>query len=328
MRSGSFIAYDTICTVAAFDTNSDAAFSEIFSCVKASAIRVQNILNMYDPRSELAGICAKYIPGNAYRISETLMKFLLENQYLYELTEGAYDPTIGAVSRKWDFTDGSYPVPPQNEIRALLHNVGFHQLELNPEKCEIRLHSPDMVIDPGASGKGFALYEALKELEPFSLESAYLNYGGNLFVIGLKNDTNGKKRKWTVGIQDSIHREKVLTKLELSNEGIATSSWYEHGFECNGRLYHHILDPRTGFPVPLILSSASIVCDNAFYTDLLSTAYFILGKEKGDSIIHQVSQEKQVHVKSIAEWPDEHFEMSEFHPAVAQQVHRTTNGSK
>ena len=314
MFSASFIAFDTVCTLTIFDSISNKAFEEIFSQVQESAKQVQNTLNMYDSSSELSRICNNYKADKPLQISETLIEFLLENQYLYRLSGGLYDPTIGVVSKMWNFTDDYANPPSPKKILLMLRHVGFEHVELDPAMREIRIHVPGMRIDPGASGKGFALQETLKVLEPFELISFCLDYGGNLFVRGFLTEKDGRKRKLKIGVRDSVRSGQVLTSIELSNEGIATSSWYEHGFMSDGKLYHHILDPRSGYPVSLTLSSVSIICDNAFFTDLLSTAYFLMGKLKGDALLSRVCNEKKIHVKSISECFDGHYEMTEFQP--------------
>lgn len=101
-------------------------------------------------------------------------------------------------------------------------------------------------------------------------------------------------------IRDPDNTGSVFGTVQLQDAGIATSSWYEHSFQKNGTVYHHLLDPRTGYPMPLTLKSVSILSSRPVYTDLLSTAFFILGEEEGGVLVDRLRRDSGEMIEYVA----------------------------
>ena len=140
----------------------------------------------------------------------------------------------------------------------------------------------------------------LDRLRQGGVRQAVLDYGGNLFVIGAHQDAQGGTRPWKVAIRDPDNTGSVFGTVQLQDAGIATSSWYEHSFQKNGTVYHHLLDPRTGYPMPLTLKSVSILSSRPVYTDLLSTAFFILGEEEGGVLVDRLRRDSGEMIEYVA----------------------------
>ena len=187
-----------------------------------------------------------------------------------EKSGGAFDFTIGALSDLWSF--GKNPkIPDSRDISAALTVSGYEKLSLEGN----RVTKPDgMLIDFGATGKGIALDEIRTSLENSDAKSAVISVGGSVLLYG--------KEKVTVGIRDPYgNAGRSIASVELSNTCVSTSGSYERCFEVNGKNYHHILDPETGYPVDNGLISVTVISESGVVTDALSTACFVLSIENG-----------------------------------------------
>ena len=287
----SFLAYDTLCTVSAdIPTPHDA--DKILEGARDIAISVESTLNMYDPASELARLCTAYETGTAYCVSDMLYTFLKENLYLAEITNGAFDPTVGPLIKLWNFLSDDPKVPDKELLLKTLQRIGYQHIKLDAERKTVAFDAPGIIVDPGASGKGFALGLVADYLRNCGITTGACNFGGNIYAIGMKQeDQHNPKRPWKVAILDPNDRQKTIGTVELADMGVSTSSWYEHCFTKENELFHHLLDTRTGMPKPLHLKSVSIVSTNAFFTDLLSTAFLMLNEEDGKKLLERMAAE-------------------------------------
>lgn len=295
MMGFAFIAFDTLCRIQINDECGER-FPTIKREVEASARQVEKTLSMFDDTSELKCLCDRYVPDRWYEVSSLLHDFLLENQRMFKWSQGAFDPTVGSIVKAWNFLADCPVVPTDDTIQMLLQHVGFQFVEIDGEVPRVRFHAPGMVIDPGASGKGFALEQAVQILRQANIGSASLNYGGNLFVLGTRDE---HASPWRAGIVHPDDPSKIYTTVDLVDQGISTSSWYEHGFSQDGEIYHHILDPRTGRPQKRRVSSVSVISDNAFYTDLVSTPLFMLDEDAHEPLLEQIRREKGIKLETI-----------------------------
>ena len=176
-------------------------------------------------------------------------------------------------------------VPTEEEIEKALSLVDYRKLVLNPEDNSAKLLQEGMKLDLGAIAKGYAADEVGKLLKEEDIESAYINLGGNVLLVGGKPDGS----PWKIGVQDPrLNRGNVMASIELIDKTIVTSGNYERYFEEDGVIYHHILDPDSGYPANSNVISVSIICDSSLDADALSTSIFILGLEKGLELINQL----------------------------------------
>lgn len=205
---------------------------------------------------------------------------------------GAFDFTLGAVSDLWNF--GSNPVlPDEATIRETLSHAGYENLALNGK--ELVYGDKSAVIDFGATGKGIALDEIKSVLSEYKIKEAVVSIGGSVLLFGDK--------EFTVGIRNPEGNSgSYIAKLHIPEGCVSTSGSYEQQFEANGRKYHHILDPETGYPVDNGLLSVTIISDSGILSDALSTACFVLGPEKGKELAEAygcgvifVTQDKKIY---------------------------------
>lgn len=292
-----FHLYNTLCEVVIFDCRED--IEEILDNVEQISIEVQELLNIYDINSELSKLNNNYKLGVWYKVSNKLFGFLEILKNIHEMSEKTFDPTIGNIVKLWDFTSNNPKLPSKEEINDILENTGFEYVEFNSDNCSVRINKNKIIIDAGGAGKGYAVELVVNYLKSCGIKSASVNFGGNLFVIGKHRDDYNEIRDWEIGIQDPWElRGKGMGKILCSDKGLATSAGYERYFIKNGKVYHHLIDPKTGYPSQSEFQSVTIISNSAFYTDLISTPFYILGEKRGRKLIEKL--EKNIWIGFIA----------------------------
>lgn len=309
MKEIIFVAYDTLCSLRLPEPVHGGS-DKLLDQARTLALKVQNTLNMYDPQSELSRLCSSYTPGKKEKVSKMLWEFVKLNLKFSQQTEGSFDFTVGPLMKLWDFAAEKPKRPSAEKLREAAGRVGYGRVHVDLELPEVWFDAPGMVLDPGASGKGYALEVVCDFLRERGVEDAVLDFGGNLFAIGGKRKGDGRKRPWRAAVR-SPNRGEILGTVELYNRGIGTSSWYEHGFEMDGTVYYHLLDPATGLPQRTDISSVSILSSSALYTDLMSTAFFIMGFEQGCKLAERIKNQESVDLDYVVLKSDGEIEASE-----------------
>lgn len=188
-------------------------------------------------------------------------------------TDGALDISIYPVVQSWGFTTGNYRVPSESERESLLKSVDYRLVGLEADTASIE---PGMMVDLGGVGKGFTGDEVVKTMKEDGVTSALFSLGGNIQTIGTKPDGE----KWYVGIKDP-ESDGYLGGVRVQDEAVITSGGYERYFtDDDGTIYWHIMDPSTGTPAHSGLISVTIIGPCGLRCDGLSTALFVMGREK------------------------------------------------
>ena len=217
----------------------------------------------------------------------------------YALSGGMLDVTMGAVTSLWDFSAEEPQVPEAAAIEEGLRHVGlWDELWIEPEtgsdKWEILKGDPGMMLDLGAVAKGFIADRTASYLAQHGIERAVINFGGNVVFLGEKSGGGA----WACGIEDPaegqgedlIQDRAILGTVSVTagdsgQVSVVTSGTYERCFEQDGVLYHHVLDPRTGYPVETDLLSATVTGPSSEMCDILSTTCLLLGSEQAMELI-------------------------------------------
>ena len=225
-------------------------------------------------------------------------------------TDGALDLSIYPIVRAWGFTTGSYQVPDEAEIQALLPLVDYRKIQYDAATGTVTLPE-GMEIDLGSVAKGYAGQLAAQMLREHGVQSALLNLGGNVQTVGAKPDGS----PWQIGIKDP-QGEDAMMVLSVEDQAVVTSGGYERYFEQDGQTYWHIMDPSTGHPADSGLISVTIVGDEGVVCDGLSTALFVMGLEKAADLWAQSGDFEAVFVTAsgevyITEGLRDHFALTE-----------------
>ena len=263
--SATRIMMDTAVTITLYDSD-ETTLTECFEICQA----YDNLFSRTNPESDVSHINDSN--GKRTEVStETSFLIGLSQQYCAK-TDGKFDITIYPVSTLWNFENAV--VPSSESIAEALPLINYNNVIVEDGFVTVANGSK---IDLGAVAKGY-ISNALKEyLTQVGVKNAIINLGGNVVLIG--DNTNGKG--YSVGLKNPKKTDSNIATLVMSDKAIVTSGTYERHFELDGINYHHILDPKTGYPVNNGISSMTIISDDATYADILSTACFLLGSEDG-----------------------------------------------
>lgn len=210
---------------------------------------------------------------------------LLQTALSYcDMTDGAIDITLAPISDLWNFSsDEQKSVPDASDIQRRLSHVDYHAVQV--KGSTVTLSDPDAAIDLGFIAKGYIADQLKIYLTENGVTSAIINLGGNVLTIGNKPD----RSDYTIGIQKPFDdRNSSIAEVAVADSSIVSSGIYERYFTENGKLYHHILNPHTGFPYENNLLGVTILSDTSTVGDGLSTTCFVLGLEKGMDLIESM----------------------------------------
>ena len=193
-----------------------------------------------------------------------------------EKTNGAFDITIYPLMELWGFTTKNYKVPQADELQETLKRVSYENVSLKDHELVLKNNAQ---IDFGGIAKGYTSSRVMQIFKEYGIEHGMVNLGGNVQTLGTKTDGTA----WRVAIQSPQGGNQYLGILETSDQAVITSGGYERYFEENGVTYHHIIDPKTGYPSDSDLTSVTIVCADGTKADALSTSFFVMGLQKAES---------------------------------------------
>lgn len=219
-------------------------------------------------------------------LSEDTFSILSIAQDVAEKSGGAFDVTIAPVSRLWDFDNERNEVPDADMIADMLENVGYENLRLDAEDNTASLKYFGTAVDLGAVGKGAACGAAIEVYAESDVTAAIVSVGGSVGVYGRKPTGT----LWNVAVRDP-QSAGTLGSLSIEAGFLSTSGSYEKYFTENGKTYHHLLDPETGYPAESGLISVTVLSNGGALSDALSTACFVLGLEDGLALLEEYDAE-------------------------------------
>jgi len=264
--------------------------------------RVEEKMSRFLPESEVSKINKEALINNPEHslsgdgwitVSDELSSVLGEAVYISDLTKGSFDITIYPLCRTWKFDGETVKVPDRREIVEKLKLVNYKNMIV--ENGRVKFAKRSMGIDLGGIAKGYAVDAAIRVLKEKNIKSAMVNAGGDIYVLGRK-----RGKPWRIGIRHPRKEGEILGIVELEDKAIVTSGDYERFFFSEGKRYHHILNPKTGYPADGC-QSVTIVAEKATFADGLATGVFVLGPEEGMNLIENLKEVEGVIVNKEGE---------------------------
>jgi len=266
-------AMDTIMTLSAYGNKGEAGLNAAQSIILSMDASL-------DPELETSTTYAiNHAQGSNVAISGQMAKMLSCAYEVYTRSGGALDLSLYPVVKRWGFVDGRYYVPTDEEIAADLALRCFDQMSLTsfPSSGSYAVSFPATAqISFAAVAKGCAAENAVSAMRQAGVSSGIVTLGGNVQTLGVKPDGSN----WNVAVQDPNNTSSFLGVISVGETAVVTSGTYQRYFTSNGKTYHHLINPKNGYPVSNSLLSVTIVCEDGTMADCLSTAMFILGESK------------------------------------------------
>lgn len=220
-------------------------------------------------------------------VSAQFCVLLERSQEVSEVTDGAFDLTIGPLVNLWGFgPEGQIVTPPSAaDIEAAQRRVGFDKLETDCNERLVRKDEPDLYVDLSGWAKGYAVDQLAEMLNQEGFENYLVEVGGELRVKGLNRDSS----KWAIGIEAPSTSARVPhAVVNVTNTSVATSGDYRNYFEHDGQRFSHTIDARTGRPVTHNLAAVTVIDASAAYADAMATALLVLGPDAGPALAEQL----------------------------------------
>lgn len=266
---------DTIVQITLYDSSSKNILNSCFDLCK----KYELVFSSNNKKSELYQLNHSLHKLENQAISKELYQVIKHGLYYSELSNGAFDITIGSISSLWDFKTNT--IPQDNLIKERLQDVSYKNIVL--EKNHLRFLNEQTMIDLGAIAKGYIADQIKDYLLKKNVSSALINLGGNILCVGKKQEN-----PFIIGVTNPQQTSDSLFSLKINDLSVVTSGTYQRFFEIDSKRYHHILNPKTGYSYENGLSSVTIISKKSIQGDALSTVCFSLGKEKGLELLNSL----------------------------------------
>lgn len=241
--------------------------------------RLEQQMSTYRTNSELSRFNASR-GTNWFAVSPELAQVVEEAQRVSRLTGGAFDVTVDPLVRLWGFGPQrrTGEVPRANAIATARAQVDFRKLDSRREPAALRKSDPALAVDLSGIAKGFAVDALAAELEKLGVKNSLVSLGGEIKASG----NNAADRSWHIGVEKPLQDGHAIARtVELRDMGFSTSGDYRNFFEARGRRFHHLIDPRTGWPADAGAAAVSVAHASNAAADALATALLVLGPEAG-----------------------------------------------
>lgn len=279
--------FDTIIKITLYDPSQESLLDDCLSM----ADTYEKYFSATLPDSDISKI--NQANGMPVTVHDETIELIEKGLYYCKLSEGGFDITIGALSSLWNFRDNEGSIPSDTDIKQALATVDYHNIIIDGNT--VTLKNPDARIDLGAIAKGYIADRMKEYLNEQGVTEGIINLGGNVLCVGPKTDGT----YYHIGIQKPFDKEGTpIASVDVSDETVVSSGVYERYFKLDDTLYHHILNPATGYPYNNELYGVTIICKNSVDGDGLSTTCFSLGLEKGMELIESLTDTEAIFITS------------------------------
>lgn len=275
------IMMDTFITITIYnDYFTEDQAHEIISKAFIAMTRIDTLANNYDD-SSIVSLLNQQAHERLVQVNPDLLYLVKKSIEIADISEGAFDISISPLIKLWPFGNDNPQLPEEKNIQNTLKHVNYQEIQIEDNK--IKFNNQNTEIDLGGIAKGFAVDRAMDVLVSHGVRDALINAGGDIKAICSKL-TQGRRKVW---IRHPRERDKLYGYFQMDDGSVATSGDYERYVEIDSVRYHHILDPKTGYPArPCI--SVTVKAQDATTADALATAVFVLGPEKGMRLLNKL----------------------------------------
>ena len=279
------IFFDTVVTLTVYEPEHVEFMQDCFDM----AAQYENLFSRTVPDSDISKINSAN--GEFVEVSDETIDLLQIGLKYCELSNGAFDITVGYLSDTWNFKENTGILPADTDIQNALSSVGYKNIIIEGNK--VALADPDAMIDLGGIAKGYIADRMKDYLLENGVSSAIINLGGNVLLIGNKSDGTS----YQIGIQKPFDNTGVaLASVDISDCSLVSSGVYERYIEVDDTIYHHILNTSTGYPIDNGLYGVTIISEKSVDGDALSTTIFALGLEEGMELIENIDHTEAIFV--------------------------------
>ncbi|OQA94122.1 MAG: Thiamine biosynthesis lipoprotein ApbE precursor [Spirochaetes bacterium ADurb.Bin218] len=257
------------------DINRAPFFEEAFKEIE----RIQAIFNPNDSSSDISRVNT-FAFSRPVALSDEFLDIVSIASEISEKTFGSFDMTFASLGRLWDFNEENFVPPSHEQIKELLKFVSYKNVIVDKKAKTVSLAKYGTKIGLGGIVKGYASKKAIEVLKSKGVKNCLVACAGDIHVAGTNNG-----RPWLVGIKDPRGESVIATFYMTDGDSVSTSGDYERYKIYKGKRYHHIIDPRTGYPADSGLISVTVFSKDPILTDAYSTAFFVMGLEKALAIL-------------------------------------------
>lgn len=269
--------FDTVVTIQIYDKNSEDVLDE---CIQMCHY-YEKLFSRTLEGSEIYEL--NHAGGKAVQVSDETIEIIRLALEYCELSEGKFDITLGELSDLWNFKENTGTLPDVAAINAAVRNSGYDKIRISENT--VQLANANIQIDLGGIAKGYVADKLKEYLEDEGIDHALINLGGNVLAVGGKPGNTA----YNIGIQKPFDETgAAITAVKVTDESVVSSGVYQRYFKVDDKIYHHIINPSTGYPYTNSLYGVTIVCDSSAQADALSTICFALGVNGGMRLINDM----------------------------------------
>ncbi len=307
------LALGTVCKISLYEKGSDELYEKLFERVS----QIENLMSTTINESEISRLneasrnaLLENSSVSDFPISFETYSVLEEALQIARMSNGAFDPSIGALVKLWNINsltltdDGTYGpeiLPSKEQIERAINLVDYKAVDLHEKdgRYFVSLKKSGLQIELGGIAKGYAADELVKILRENDVKKALIDLGGNIYAYGAKDVEGEFAQPWKIGIKNPFQNDHgAMMVVSCVDKSVVTSGAYERFFMVAGKRYHHILDPKSGYPSQSDLESVSIISENSMLSDSLSTTCFVMGFDKASEFMKNFEDVKYIFIKS------------------------------
>lgn len=282
--------FDTVIQITLYDDSKESLIDECFDMAET----FQQTISKTEPDSDIYKL--NHANGEPVTVSDDTLALLETGQRYYSLSGGSFDITIGALADLWDVKNNPGTLPSTEEIEEALSTTGWENIQISGS--QVTLKNPDTQLDLGGIAKGYMADRMKEYLNAHGIREGFINLGGNVLLLGPKSSGE----PYTIGIQKPFSPDGTpMFTVKPTDGTVVSSGIYQRYFEKDGRIYHHILDPATGYPYENGLLSVTILCPASVDGDALSTTCFSLGLKEGMALVEETPDTEAVFITDAYE---------------------------